>query len=94
VDRQYSTKRTHAACKGTEHDYQEIKGKEEITEATTIKGGVVSITTPCCLYVYVVLSQRCINYCSYCRIIKNYELIETLEKAVVTYFNYYPSTGM
>jgi hypothetical protein len=35
-----------------------------------------------------------INYCSYCRIIKNHELLETLEKAVVTCFNYYPSTGM
>jgi hypothetical protein len=59
-----------------------------------IKGGVVSITIPRCLYIYVILLQRCINYCSYCRIIKNHELIETLEKAVVIYYNYYPSTGM
>lgn len=58
MDRQYSTKHTHAAYKGTEHHYQEIKGKEELTEATMIKGGVVSITTPCCLYVYVALLQR------------------------------------
>jgi len=94
VYRQYSTKHTHAAYKGTEHNYQKIKGKEELTEATMIKGGVVSITIPCWLHVYVVLLQYWINYCSYCTIIKNCELIETLAKAVVTHFNYYPSTGM
>jgi len=59
-----------------------------------IKGGFVSITTPSWLYAYVALLQYWINYCSYCTIIKNYELIETSAKAVMTYFNYYPSTGM
>jgi hypothetical protein len=85
---------TNAANKGTTHHYQEIKGKEELREAKMIKGGVVSVTTPFCLYVYVVLLQRCITCCSYCRIIKNHKLIATLEKAVATYYNYYPSTAM
>jgi len=94
VDRQYSTRHTHETYKGTEYHYQEIKGKEELTEATMIKGRVVSITTPSWLYVYVVLLQYWINYCSYCTIIKNYELTETSAKVVMAYFNYYPSTGM